>query len=373
MNIRRTRIKPQPIAAPLRVGQLVDEYFLAYNGARLREACQLLAQSILKDHVTVGWSLAGALTPAGLGAGCLIPLMEAGFIDYLVSTGANLYHDLHFALDMALYTGSPQVDDVALREQSIIRIYDIVLDQKVLLDSDQYLYNIISQPDFQRRMPTSELHWLLGRYVAETERQLGTENQSLLAAAHRLDVPVYTSAPGDSTIGLNLAAFALVGNALRFDVSRDVNETTAIVHAAKENAGESAVVILGGGSPKNFLLQTEPQLQEVLGIPDRGHEYFIQFTDARPDTGGLSGATPSEAITWGKVTPEGLSQSIVAYVDVAVALPIVTAYLMEKCKPRPLKRLYQKRDALYESLRAAYKQSQEFNPRKPSPYFQPEE
>ncbi len=372
MKIKKSRIKPKPISGSLPVGDLVDQYFLAYNGARLRESCQLLAHHILKGHVTVGWSLAGALTPAGLGLGCLIPLMEAGFIDYLISTGANLYHDLHFALDMELYTGSPDVDDLELREKSIIRIYDIVLDQKVLLDSDQYLYNIISQPDFQRRMPTSELHWLLGKFVAETERQLGTENHSLLAAAHRLDVPIYTSSPGDSTIGLNLAACALVGNALRFDVSRDVNETTAIVHAAKDSDGESAVVILGGGSPKNFLLQTEPQLQEVLGIPDRGHEYFVQFTDARPDTGGLSGATPSEALTWGKLTPEGLSKSIVAYVDVTIALPIITAYVMEKCKPRPLKRLYQKREEMYERLKREYKESQKFNPRKPSPYFKPE-
>lgn len=365
----RKRILPKPMSAPLQVADLVDQYFLAYNGARVREACQLLAGYILQDKVTVGWSLTGALTPAGLGLGCLIPLMEAGFIDYLVSTGANLYHDLHYALGMEMYAGSPHENDLELREQNIIRIYDILFDQKVLLDSDQYLYEVISQPEFQKCLSTSELHWLLGKYVAETERQLKLEKQSILAAAHRLDVPVYTSSPGDSTIGMNVAARSLVGGKLQFDVNRDVNETTAIVHAAKENDGESAVVILGGGSPKNFLLQTEPQLQEVLGIPDNGHEFFIQFTDARPDTGGLSGATPSEALTWGKVTPEGLSKSIVAYVDVTVALPIITAYVLERCQPRPLKRLYTRRDAMIQKLKEDYEAAQADNPRQPSRYL----
>jgi len=372
MKIKRARIQPDPISGPLPVGELVDRYLTAYNGARLRQACQLLAGYILKENVTVGWSFSGALTPAGLGLSCLIPLMEAGFIDWAVSTGANLYHDLHYALGMELFSSSPFLDDLKLREEKIIRIYDIVFDQKTLLDSDQYLYEIISQPEFQKRMATSELHHRIGRYVAETERQLGLQKQSLLAAAHRLDVPIYSSSPGDSTIGMNLAAANLTGEGFQFDVNRDVNETAAIVYAAKDSEeGESAVIILGGGSPKNFVLQTEPQIQEILGLGDEGHDYFIQFTDARPDTGGLSGATPSEALTWGKVTPEGLSKSIVAYLDVTVALPILTAYVMEKCKRRPLKRLYEKRDQLYNRMAEDYRNAQKNQPRVKSPYFKP--
>jgi len=359
------------MSGSLSTAQLVEGYFTAYNGARLREACRLLASSILKPGVTVGWSLSGALTPAGFGPGCLIPLMEAGFIDWIVSTGANLYHDLHYALGMELFSGTPFVDDRQLRRENIIRIYDIVFDQKVLLDCDQYLYEILAQEEFQKRMGTAELHWRIGKYVAETERQLGLQRQSVLAAAHRLDIPVYTSSPGDSTIGMNAAAAALAGGALEFDVHRDVNETAAIVHGAKAEGGESAVIILGGGSPKNFVLQTEPQLQEVLGIEDNGHEYFIQFTDARPDTGGLSGATPSEALTWGKVTPEGLAKSIVAYLDVSVALPIVSAYVLERCEKRPLKRLYQKRDALNKTLKKEYRAAQKATPRTKSPFFKP--
>src|SRR5689334_21698143 len=162
-------------------------------------------------------------------------------------------------------------------------------------------------------MSTAEFHYRTGRYVLERERKLGLKNKSLLAAAHEHAVPLYTSSPGDSSIGMNVAAKALQGNKLAFDPSLDVNETAAIVLAAKRGiahkgtrkkvSGKSAVFILGGGSPKNFLLQTEPQIQEVLGIDERGHDYFLQVTDARPDTGGLSGATPGEAVSWGKVDP----------------------------------------------------------------------
>ena len=373
MKIKKSRIQPQPIQGTTSVSTLVDQYLTAYNGARLKEACQLLANPILKENVTVGWSFSGALTPAGLGLSCLIPLMEAGFIDWVVSTGANLYHDLHYALDMKMYASNPYVDDTKLRDQNIVRIYDIVFDQKTLLDTDQYLYEIVSLPEFQKRMTTAELHWRIGKYVAETERQLGLHNKSLLATAHRLNIPLYTSSPGDSTIGMNLAAHTLVDKGLQFDVSGDINETTSIVHASKEIlGGESAVVILGGGSPKNFMLQTEPQIQEVLGLGDQGHEYFIQFTDARPDTGGLSGATPSEALTWGKVTPEGLSKSIVAYLDVTVALPILTAYLMEKCPPRTPKQLYKRRKEFMNRLTEDYHNSLKINPRKKSAYFKTE-
>ena len=166
----------------------------------------------------------------------------------------------------------------------------------------------------------------------------------MLTAAHEAGVPLYTSSPGDSTIGMNVAALALAGNQLKFDVERDVNETTAIVHRAKKSGGKSAVIIFGGGSPKNFILQTEPQLQEIMGIAEKGHDYFVQVTDARPDTGGLSGATPSEAMTWGKVDPEQLPDTVVCYADSTIAMPIMAAYALEVAGPRPLKRLYDQRD-----------------------------
>jgi deoxyhypusine synthase len=153
---------------------------------------------------------------------------------------------------------------------------------------------------------------------------------------------------------MNVAAKALAGGGLRFDVSRDVNETAAIVLDAKRREGKSAVVVLGGGSPKNFILQTEPQIQEVLGIEERGHDYFLQVTDARPDTGGLSGATPGEAVSWGKIDPDRLPDAVVAYVDATIALPLLAAYALSAHPARERKRLYDRRDEMMDRLRAEY-------------------
>jgi deoxyhypusine synthase len=350
-------LNPQRISSGLSVTELIDNFCLAYNAARLREACQLLAQKILRSHVTVGLTLSGALTPTGLGYAAIVPLIEAGFVDWIVSTGANLYHDMHRSLGHKLYQSGPFVDDLALRKEKLIRIYDILMDQSVLFNTDAFLYQCLEQPEFQHRMSTAELHYRLGRYTLERERLLSEQYRSVLSAAYLAGVPVYTSSPGDSTIGLNIAALrAADGYAVGFDPEADVMETTAIAYQAKSDNGESAVIVLGGGSPKNFALQTEPQLQEILGFEEKGFDYYIQFTDARPDTGGLSGATPQEAVTWGKVNPEQLPDTVVCYVDSTIALPLVCAYVLSQCEQRPSRRLYDKRATMVEKLIATYKE-----------------
>jgi deoxyhypusine synthase len=363
------RIDPAPITGKISVADLIDESFLAYNAARLREACQLFTKKMLEPEVTVGLSLTGALTPAGLGISALIPLIKAGFVDWIISTGANLYHDTHFGIGLAMHQGSAQISDIVLREEEVVRIYDIFFDYSVLLDTDAFFRKIIAGKEFQRSMSTAEFHYLCGRYVHERERKLGIKDKSLLAVAYEYAVPIYTSSPGDSSIGMNVAAKALQGNLLAFDPSLDVNETAAIVlfskrralglngAAGKKQKGRSAVFILGGGSPKNFLLQTEPQIQEVLGIDERGHDYFLQVTDARPDTGGLSGATPGEAVSWGKVDPDRLPDAVVCYIDSTVALPLITAYALARHKPRKPKRLYDHRAEFMKLLLTEYKKS----------------
>ena len=359
------RIDPAPITNKTSVADLIDEAFLAYNAARLREACQLFTKKMLEPDVTIGLSLTGALTPAGLGISSLIPLIKAGFIDWIISTGANLYHDTHFGIGLKMHLGNAQTSDVVLRQEEVVRIYDIFFDYSVLLDTDSFFRKIIEAPEFQRPMSTAEFHYLCGRYVHEREKKLKIKDKSLLAVAYEYGVPIYTSSPGDSSIGMNVAAKALQGNKLAFDPSLDVNETAAIVLAAKrgvtkkgkQKGGQSAVFILGGGSPKNFLLQTEPQIQEVLGIDERGHDYFLQVTDARPDTGGLSGATPGEAVSWGKVDPDRLPDAVVCYVDSTVALPLITAYALTRHEPREPKRLYDRREEFMTLLRAEYEKS----------------
>jgi len=363
------RINPAAITGKTSLADLVDESFMAYNAARLREACRLFTQKMLEPQVTVGLSLTGALTPAGLGISALIPLIKAGFVDWIISTGANLYHDTHFGIGLAMHQGNAQISDIVLREEAVVRIYDIFFDYSVLLDTDAFFRKIITAKEFQKSMSTAEFHHLCGRYVHERERKLGQKEKSLLAVAYEYSVPIYTSSPGDSSIGMNVAAKALQGNKLSFDPSLDVNETAAIVLAAKRGligtkstrgkkiSGQSAVFILGGGSPKNFLLQTEPQIQEVLGIDERGHDFFLQVTDARPDTGGLSGATPGEAVSWGKVDPDRLPDAVVCYVDSTVALPVITAYALARHEPRKPKRLYEHRDEFMKLLMKEYKKS----------------
>lgn len=361
------RIDPTPITKKSALADLIDESFMAYNAARLREACHLFTRKMLEDDVTIGVTLTGALTPAGLGISALIPLIKAGFIDWIISTGANLYHDTHFGIGLSLHQGDAKLDDRILRDEEVVRIYDIFFDYSVLLDTDSFFRRLIEHEEFQKTMSSAEFHNLAGKYVRERERKLKIKDKSLLSAAYEYGVPIYTSSPGDSSIGMNIAAMELQGGKLVINPNLDVNETAAIVLAAKrgvvhtgktqKKGGKSAIFILGGGSPKNFALQTEPQIQEVLGIDEKGHDYFLQVTDARPDTGGLSGATPAEAVSWGKVDPDKLPDAVVAYVDSTVALPLVTAYALARHAPRTPRRLYDRRDEFMQLLRSEYDRS----------------
>ena len=352
--LRGPRIAPAPITGRETAAELVENAFLAYNAGRLAEGCRLFTERMLAGEATVGMSLTGAMTPAGLGMSTIIPLIEAGFLDWIVSTGANLYHDAHFGLGLSMHRGTPFIDDVELREEGVVRIYDIFFDYEVLLSTDHFVRQVSARPEFQRPMSSAEYHYLLGGYLREREQALGLTGKSVLSVAHECGVPIYTSSPGDSSIGMNVAEQALAGSRLRFDVSADVNETAAIVFHAKAHGGKSGVLLVGGGSPKNFVLQTEPQIQEVLGVSEKGHDYYLQMTDARPDTGGLSGATPAEAVSWGKVDPEQLPGTVVCYLDNTVGLPLLAAYALARRPPRPLKRLYHAREQMMRELVAAY-------------------
>src|SRR5260221_3342369 len=349
------RIQPKNLTGREKLGYIIDEAFLAYNSARLKEACQLFADRMLDADVTIGMSISGALTPAGLGCSSIIPLIKAGFVDWIVSTCANLYHDMHFALNYPVHSGSFKFDDTDLRDNDLVRIYDVVIPYSDgLMATDELLRELLTRPEFQKEMGTAELHYLLGRYCAEWERKNKLKDVSVLAAAYRAGVPCYTSSPGDSTIGMNVAGVELRGSKLRLNPSIDVHETTALVLAAKRSGGKSGVVLWGGGSPKNFMLQTEPQIQEVLRIKECGQDFFLQVTDARPDTGGLSGATPSEAVSWGKVDPTKLPDAVVCYTDTTIAMPLLTHYALARHKPRKLKRVYDQREKMMKALTREY-------------------
>jgi deoxyhypusine synthase len=357
----KRRLEPPPLEqASDEIARFIETYFNAYNAARLRESCQLFARMI-DEGATIGVSISGALTPAGLSS-VLTPLMQKGFIDYISSTGANLYHDLHFDLGLPLYRGTADVAtgavDVQLRKDGIIRVYDVLFPADVLYKTDEWVYRVMMAPEFGKRMGSGELHHKIGKYALETAKQSGAKKPSILATAHELDLPVYSPSPGDSTIGLNFSAIytAHPDRGPHVDPAIDVAEMSAIVLDAKRaDAGLSGVLILGGGAPKNFLLQTEPQLQEILGVAEKGHDFFIQVTDARPDTGGLSGATPAEAVSWGKIDPEKLPDTVVAYVDSTIALPLMAAYVTARCKPREPRRIMRRMPELMEKLRSEYR------------------
>ena len=327
---------------------LVDDGFQAFNAARLSEACHIFSDRMLapENDTTIGITVAGALTPAGLG-GCLIELMERGLVDFVISTGANLYHDLHYALNFTLRRGSPFLDDRDLYEEGVIRIYDVLFPATVLLETDAYIRDFLVRSGLDEPVSTATLHLRLGEDLLA--RQPGCEEFSVVAAAAKYGVPVYTSSPGDSSIGMNIAYHEFMNDSgLMIDPNKDVNEVCAIVLAGTKNG----CVILGGGSPKNFYLQAQPTLWEVYGIQKGGNEYFIQFTTDQVVWGGLSGATPSEAVSWGKVNPGVLPDTVVAYVDSTIALPLFTEYAVgSEHGRRPRRELVHKRDALLARLK----------------------
>ena len=357
------RVLPKSASKDSTLASVIDNMD-AYNGGRLRAACQLLRDKYSQEDVTIGVSIAGALTPAGLGPSTIIPLMNHGFVDWLTATGANMYHDLHFAFNMPLYRGSHNVDDADLRDKGVTRIYDILFDyQDVLMETDKILRKIMLRPEFQKEMGTREFYHHLGKVINEYEKKNNLGEVSIVAAAYRNGIPIFTSSPGDSTIGMNVAGLELLAEAsgildrfkLKINPSIDVNDSTAIILNAKQyEKGKTGVILIGGGSPKNFMLQTEPQIQEVLMIPEAGQDYDINITDARPDTGGLSGAPPSEAASWGKIDPTKLEETVTAYIDVTVAFPLMVAYVIQTTKPKKLKRLYERGDELRQKLINSY-------------------
>ncbi len=329
---------------------LVEEGFQAFNAARLGEACRIFTdRMLLPEHdTTIALTLAGAMTPAGLG-GCVVELMERGLVDFVISTGANLYHDLHYALNFTLHRGSPFVDDVALHEEGVIRIYDVLFPAEVLLETDAYIREFLETGGLDGPVSTADLHYALGLHLMKTHP--GCEAYSVVARAAECGVPIYTSSPGDSSIGMNIAFHELInGGGLMIDPNKDVNEVCAFILAGKKNG----CVIVGGGSPKNFYLQGQPTLWEVYGIPKGGNDYFIQITTDQVVWGGLSGATPSEAVSWGKVNPGVLPDTVVAYCDSTIAFPLFCEYAVGSPRGRrPRKELVHKRAALVAELKRA--------------------
>jgi deoxyhypusine synthase len=347
--LSRPPVEPMRLRPAMSVVDLVDVYRRAgaFNGGRLAEGCDLFGRMI-DSGATIALTVTGAMAPAGVG-GAIQAMIEAGFVDLVVATGANLYHDLHFALKLPVVQGRFNVDDRELYRAGIERIYDIFITEDSLLDTDAFVREALEKAParLRGRTSTARLHHYLGHLVLQ---HAPLPEKSWVATAARYDVPIFTSSPGDSSIGMNVAAMKLRGGETTIDPDLDVLESTAIVYDADVNG----VVILGGGSPKNFYLQTQPTLWQILDLNRGGHEYVLQISTDSPQWGGLSGATPSEAISWGKVQANLIHNHVVVYSDATIAAPVVFAYALATRKKRKPKRLFQRLDAMYQALQRAH-------------------
>ncbi len=340
-------IEPLQLAGNENVADLIDRCFSksGFNGRKLAEGAKLYAQMLDAD-ATVALTLAGAMTPIGMG-GVITSLIEKGFIDFIIATGANLYHDLHLAYDFPMVQGSANVDDNALAEDGVARIYDVFIgEQDTLMATDNKVLELIRGFDLSKPFSTARLHHHMGRLLWENSPH---PEKSMVAAAAKYDVPIYTSSPGDSSIGMNLIVPHLFDKPVMLNPVLDVIETAAIVRDAEVNG----VVEIGGGSPKNFYLQTQPTLHQILMDRSKGgHDYFLQLTTDAPHWGGLSGATPGEARSWGKLK-DAYANNVVVYSCASITFPLIAQYVLVRSKPRRHRRLFTRLDEMSEGLRKA--------------------
>ena len=347
--LTKTRIYPEtPRSTNKDIEDLVNYYSNsgAYNGGRLAEACKVY-EKMIRDDATICLTLSGALTPAGLG-GYINQLIKNGLVDFIISTGANLYHDIHFALDLPVHQGDFRVDDAKLLKDKIVRIYDIFLPEKTLLKTDDFIQKVMKKFPSEKAVSTAEIHQFLGKKILADAEKPG---YSVLATAAKYDVPIFTPSPGDSSIGMNLALLKMLKNKVVVDTDLDILESTAIIF----NSRKTGAVELGGGAPKNFYMQTQPMLSQLMNIDSSGHDYFIQITADAPHWGGLSGATPSEAVSWKKIKPDDIKNNVVVYCDVTIAAPILFSYILSKKHSRISKRLYKKKQIYVDKLKKACK------------------
>lgn len=344
-------IEPIRIWKDMTARDLVETYSgMGFNARRLAEAART-CRRMVNSGATVCLTLSGAMTPVGM-SGALITLIENGWVDWVISTGANLYHDLHRALDLPMKQGHFLADDEELEAVGIARIYDVFIEEEgTMLKTDRAVLAAVNCPGLPQPASTADLHHHLGKVLA---RAAAKPRKSFLARAAALGVPVYCPSPGDSSIGMNMILNHLEGRPITVDPILDILETSALVRSAKK----TGALMIGGGAPKNFFMQTQPTLWQILQDDCGGHDFFVQVTTDAPHWGGLSGATPSEARSWGKVKSAHLN-NVTAYVDASIGLPLITAYLEATCRPRAPRRLMERKGRMLADLRRKYMANKE--------------
>jgi len=368
-SFQRARdVRPRRITGRERPAEIIEGAFPAYVGRQERTAFQLMQKSIAKKYA-VFLTLSGAMTPAGLHQSCLIPLLERGIIDCITTTGANLYHDAHRVIGHRIREIDPNAGDLHLRVARIIRIYDLGFHEETLLETDKLFSALLQKPAFQKRMTTTELHYLLGREMLAIEKALGVKEPSLLSTAYRCGVPIFVGAVQDGSIFLNIVKLrAMLGDVFKLDidVNDDVFEMGAVQHHCFSTLKKKmAVWILGGGVPKNYTLQGEPLLDQILGVPTQGFDIDVQFCVDPVDNGALSSCPAGEGHTWGKVTAESVaSGSVYVHADVTAVFPWLTYALLSDrtMRKKPLRLVEARADARVRLQREVERRRQQLAP-----------
>lgn len=329
--------------ADMTVSDLVDAYAASgYNARSLGEAAKVYLEMI-RSGATICLTISGALSPVGLG-GAVRALMERGFVDWVITTGANVYHEDHFAWGLPVRQGSADADDNILFNKEIVRIRDVYVRFYDTLEAQDQVVQKYFEDALESPFTTAEFCHRMGRMSQENAPH---PELSFVSSAYRHGIPVYVSTLKDSSLALNLAIGRMKGRVYSLDLVREILEQAAIVY----NSDKSGILELGGGVPKNSAQQTGPLLDQILRRNDGGQDYIVQVTDARPDTGGLSGATLQEGKSWGKVQ-DARRGMVTVYTDATIAFPLLALYAISNHAPRPQKRLYDRLGEYYDTLRA---------------------
>ncbi|MBA3750100.1 MAG: deoxyhypusine synthase [Nitrosopumilus sp.] len=343
------KIDPPDVFAGMTVSELMDLFGkTGYNARRLAEAAEIMIKMI-ESNATVCLTIAGAMTPIGFGK-IISTMIENGFIDWIVTTGANAYHDLHFAYNLPVRQGHFDVDDDILFSKQIVRIYDVYIKEYGTLQTQDTIIQKNIQEIYEKNKiiessSTADLSYFIGKDVSEKSKH---SEKSFMATAFKSDLPVYIPAISDSSIGLNMLPLMLKKKT-SINVIQDIAESAAILWKSDKSGG----IELGGGVPKNFFQQTGPALYQILKIKEGGHDFIVQLTDARPDTGGLSGATLQEGKSWGKIKTSHKG-NVVVYGDSSVYFPLLCAHILTKCKPRNKKRIYANKNKWVEEMKQTF-------------------
>lgn len=345
------KIDPPDIFPNMSISELISFYgSTGFNARRLSEAANMFKKMIETDATTC-LTISGAMTPIGLGKS-ISTLIENGFIDWIITTGANAYHDLHFAYGLPVRQGHFDVDDDVLYSQQIVRIYDVYIKEvETLQRQDDLIQDTIRnmgkrKVDSIKEFSTSDLSYRLGENACYHS---SFPDKSFMVSAFKNEVPVYIPSITDSSIGMNMIPLLYESALPPINLLSDISESAAILWKSKISGG----IELGGGVPKNFFQQTGPTLYQILKIKEGGHDYVIQLTDARPDTGGLSGATIQEGKSWGKIKTSH-SGNVIVYGDSSVYFPLLCSYVLSECKPRKPKKLYHMKDRFVKEMKNNY-------------------